>query len=304
MLKRTPTWTATALVLAAVAAVAGLSGAGTPVRAASPPTSAPEGRPATIDDLFAEVARRVPAFGGMFLREGTLQVYLLDAAQATAAEEAIVAVFGRERLPEGKVQVLKATYSFGELKAWHDLHRLETLGIPGVIKTSIAESKNRLRIGVKDASVVPEVESQLVKQGVPLEAVEIVETAPVVEQQTLQSTVRPVLGGTRIQRSVGGGCTMSFTAVRQGQAGFVTNSHCTATQALVDGSIFNQALASGSTNRFGVETADAPAFPCLVGIVPRLCRSSDSAFVRRNSGSNAATLPASADFGYLALPAG
>ena len=57
-----------------------------------------EGVPAqvtTLDDQFAEVARRVPAFGGMFVGPNqTLQVYLLDQTQSEAATEAIYAVFG------------------------------------------------------------------------------------------------------------------------------------------------------------------------------------------------------------------
>ncbi|HEX2489846.1 MAG TPA: hypothetical protein VHR27_10600, partial [Blastocatellia bacterium] len=146
---------------------------------------------------------------------------------------AIVAVFGRERLPQGGMQTLQAQYGFLQLKAWHDQQRLKTLAIPGVVMTSIAESKNRLLIGVKDASVIARVELELFNLGVPREAVNIVETEPVEEFQSLQDTTRPALGGTQIQRGGGGTCTMGFTAVRQGQAGFVTNSHCTGIRGVV-----------------------------------------------------------------------
>lgn len=163
-----------------------LAGKGAAVSTAPLQTREPEGRPQTIDDLFAEVARLAPGFGGMFIKNQTLQVYLLDPAQGAAAEAAIVAVFGRERLPEGGMQALQGQYGFLQLKAWHDLQRLKTLAIPGVVMTSIAESKNRLQIGVKDASVIPQVENGLFKLGVPREAVNIVETAPIELQQTLQ----------------------------------------------------------------------------------------------------------------------
>lgn len=272
------------------------------VSATSLQTREPDGRPQTIDDKFAEVARLAPAFGGMFIQDKTLQVYLLDPAQRAAAEVAIVSVFGRERLPQGGMQILQGRYGFLQLKDWHDRQRVKTMTIPGVVMTSISESKNRLQIGVKDGSVISQVELELFNLGVPREAVDIVETAPFEDLQTLQSSIRPALGGTQIQRS-GSTCTMGFTAVRQGQAGFITNSHCTAIRGVVDGSVYHQATVSGVTNRFGVETADPPYFTGWPFCPPgRQCRYSDSAFISRNGGQNPATLPASADFGYMALP--
>src|SRR4029453_9823275 len=115
-------------------------------------------RVTTLDDLFAEVARRVPAFGGLFIGpDKTLQMYLLDPAQKAAAEEAIFAVFGRERFPEGEIRVLRGQYGFLQLKAWHARQRVVTLAIPGVVRTSIAESKNRLQIGGSDLGVISQV---------------------------------------------------------------------------------------------------------------------------------------------------
>jgi hypothetical protein len=263
-------------------------------------TREPGSRPQTIDDLFAEVARRVPAFGGMFIGQGrVLQVLLVDTRQFDAAQAAIVDVFGRERLPEGGAQAVECRYGFLQLKAWYDRQMMKTLAIPGVVMTSIAESKNLIQIGVKDSGVIPQVENELFNLGVPREAADIVQTAPFEEFQSLQDTTRPALGGTQIARS-GGACTLGFSAVRQGVAGFVTCSHCTNVQGGVEGTIFHQATISGVTNRFGAETVDPANFtggPCPSG---RSCRFSDSAFVARNSGSNPATLPASADFGYLA----
>ncbi len=65
----------------------------------------------TLDDLFAEVARRVPAFGGMFLSEDeqTLQVYLTDLRPpiVAAAQAAIAAVFGTQRIPLGGIQAIQ-----------------------------------------------------------------------------------------------------------------------------------------------------------------------------------------------------
>lgn len=279
-----------------------LAGKGAAVSAASLQTREPEGRPQTIDDMFAEVARLAPGFGGMFIQNQTLQVYLLDLAQGAAAEKAIVAVFGRERLPQGGMQALQGQYGFLQLKDWHDRQRLNTLAVPGVVMTSIAESKNRLQIGVKDSRVIPQVENELISLGVPREAVNIGVIAPVKLQQTLQSTQRPFMGGLQIRPNTGGNCTLGFPAVRAGLAGFVTNSHCTNAQGGVEGTVFHQATINGVLNRIGVETVDPAYFsggPCPSG---RVCRYSDSAFAARNSGPSPATLPASALFGYIATP--
>jgi hypothetical protein len=56
----------------------------------------------SLDEVFAEVARRVPGFGGMFIGvDGMLRVYLLDVTQGANVEIEIIDVFGRDRLPGG-----------------------------------------------------------------------------------------------------------------------------------------------------------------------------------------------------------
>ena len=262
-------------------------------------------RVTSLDDLFVEVARRVPAFGGMFIGPGqALQVYLLDPAQRAAAEEAIFAVFGRERLPQGGIQVLQGQYSFLQLKAWHDRQRVVTLAIPGVVRTSIAESKNRLQIGVSDLGAISQVERELENLVIPREAVNIIQAKPIEFHQTLQDTQRPLEGGLQISRPISatqiGVCTLGFLAVRQGQSGFVTNSHCTSVQGGVENTIFHQAVPSGVTNRVGVETVD-PQYTSTPGCPSgRKCRLSDTAFIRRDSGTSQATAPASAELGSIA----
>ncbi|HZN11881.1 MAG TPA: hypothetical protein VFC61_09385 [Blastocatellia bacterium] len=256
----------------------------------------------SIDDRFAEVAQMVPSFGGFFIgADKRLHVYLTDAAQAKAAEAAIVTVFGRERIPEGGIHVLEGKYGFLELKSWHDRQRFVTLALPGVVRASIRESRNRLEIGVQDALVIGQVEEQLAKLGIPREAVEIVVTKPVELQQTLQDKARPVKGGIQISRS-GANCTLGFLAVRQGVAGFVTNSHCTSTQGGVESTVFHQAdIVAGGVNRIGVESVDPQYFTggdCPDGMK---CRYSDAAFVRRDSSASQAIPLTEGDFGKIAL---
>src|SRR3990172_6950176 len=69
---------------------------------------------------------------------------------------------------------------------------------------------------------------------------------------------------------------MGFNAVRQGIVGFVTNSHCTATQGLTEGTVFYQPT---SPTRVGAETADPPFFTGGVCPASYRCRYSETVFV-------------------------
>lgn len=133
----------------------------------------------TMDDLLLEVARRLPGFGGMFIdRDGRLAVYLLDPAEIGAAEEAIAAVFGRERFPPG-ARAVQGQYSFLQLNEWHG--RLNSLfGVPGVVLTDLDEGRNRLAVGLERAGAGAAVERELSRLGIPREAVVIEETRPII----------------------------------------------------------------------------------------------------------------------------
>jgi hypothetical protein len=240
----------------------------------------------TADDRFAAVARQVPDFGGMFFdQDGTLQVYMLG--QKGPANEALIASLddvitreiGRgERLSGRGIEVLEAQYSFLDLYRWQQQMSPEMLALPDVVFTDIDEMTNRLRIGITDSPGRAEaVEEYLSKLGVPREAVLISETKEVWPE--LRSRRRPLRGG--LQINFGGFlCTLGFVATRQGTTGFVTNSHCTNTQGGVEGTVYHQPSASGTTNRIGQEIADPTYFTggsCPSG---RRCRFSDSSFAR------------------------
>lgn len=153
----------------------------------------------TYDDLLLQIAQQVPAFGGMFFeflesrrqtREtAILYIYLLDATQKEAALQTILAILGPlypDLLPPHEVRVLQAQYSFLQLKEWFDvigiLHHM-----PEVTLTDIDDVKNRLRIGVRemDGETVVRIEHELVKLGIPREAVILEKTGPFVPDVAL-----------------------------------------------------------------------------------------------------------------------
>lgn len=255
----------------------------------------------TIDDLFAKVARRVPAFGGMFLSDDgqVLQVYLTDlkAEVVSAVEAAIAAVFGSESIPQGGIRAIRGQYGFLQLKGWHDRMYMVLLTLPGVTLTDIDDARNRLLIGVEKMEMLELVEQELAKLGIPGEAFIIEQAGPVEVDVTLRDRVRPVVGGLQIAFGDNYTCSLGFNAIRSGVSGFVTCSHCTGTQGSVDGTVFHQPTISGTANRIGIETVDPPFFTggeCPTG---RQCRYSDSAFAQFDTG-------VAASHGFIARPVG
>jgi len=240
--------------------------------AAAPATRAQE-MPPTLDDEYARLAERVPGFGGLYLDErGTTHVYLQDLSRAGEVQN----------LGE-RVEVHQGEYDFRDLYAWKDELR-PLLSREEMVSLDIDEQRNRLVLGVEPASAEAfraELASLLRDTRVPPEAVIVEAGEPDVPMETLKDTIRPVPGGVQVQSSVGF-CTLGFNVTRVGVRGFVTNSHCTATRGVVEGTVFFQSTTSAA-NQIGVETADPPFFKngsCPAG---RKCRFSDSAFMAYDS---------------------
>lgn len=247
--------------------------------------------PRTMDDQLHEVAEKVPGFGGMFLEEDILKVYLVNPEKKSAAEEAIASVFGRERIPREGIQVLRGEYSFTQLKEWHN--RMGGLfDIQGVFYTDVDESSNRLKVGVKSSDLSGPVEKELKQQGIPRDAFIIEQTEPVVFMSTLRDKVRPLQGGLQIaftnNPSYYNICTLGFNGIGLGNKGFVVNSHCTYNQGVVDSTVYYQPTPA-TVNRIGTEIAD-PSFAsrkCPTGMTGVVCRWSDSAYAKLDSNINA-----------------
>lgn len=239
----------------------------------------------TLDDAFAEVARRVPEFGGLFIdRNGSPKIHLLDTSSRvlTRATSALQAVFGNT-LPSGQITAIRGQYSFTRLYDWRKMNRNEIFSVQGVSFLDIDESKNRLRIGIVTNSALNTIQQKLTQLRIPREAVNIEISGPV---QVAESTAptsnlgdnhRPLIGGIKIVRSSGGNCTLGFPARRGSVNGFVTNSHCTNTRGGTEGTPFHQPTISGTSNRIGLEMVDPSA---VVTIFGDPYRNSDSAFIR------------------------
>ncbi|MBP6820497.1 MAG: hypothetical protein KA368_03085 [Acidobacteria bacterium] len=254
----------------------------------------------TLDDMFADVARLVPTFGGFFVGDdGRLNVYLLDRSQLPTAMQAIIAVFGREGLPLENPVAVQGRYSFTQLKAWHDAHQRTTLAMADVSFTDIDERNNCLEIGVTSFNALLEVRQALIRMGISEEAAHISEVEPIKMTQDLQSKWRPIAGGIQTG-NLGGNCTLSFLAIAGKNAGFITPSHCTSTFGMNNGDAVKQPD-NNIANRIGTELYDPPLFTnngCPSG---RLCRYSDAAFISRDAAAVQPTPLITGDFSYLLL---
>jgi hypothetical protein len=259
--------------------------------------------PLSVDESFAAVASRIPAFAGAYIdwRARSLHIRMTDPGPGAAlAKQALIDVTGNPVLSRLTPVAREADYGFAQLKTWYDRLAPSVLTMRGTVFTDIDERQNRLVVGVeRPARQGVGVVNELRALGIPREAVIIERARPDRRQQcqNLRSRCRPLVGGLQIDDGSDAVCTLGFVARRAGLNGFVTNAHCTPVVGNVDGTVFAQPTFAVA-NRVGTETAD-PAFGTPPGCPPaKMCRFSDSAFVRARHGHHHVQL----DRGAIAVP--
>jgi hypothetical protein len=186
-------------------------------------------RAASINDVFAGIAMRVPEFAGVHIDEhqDILYVHMRNGNSATvrAAVAELKAAFGDQHLKQGRVEMLPATFRFSELKHWHDRIAIDVLQHPGVTFIGIDHADNRVVVGVEDSDVRSSLEPKLVGYRLPPEAIHFMETGPAEFKSDLRGFNRPLVGGLEIETPFSS-CSLGFIAKRAGVLGFVTASHC------------------------------------------------------------------------------
>jgi hypothetical protein len=163
------------------------------------------------------------------------------------------------------------------LQAQHQ-RLLSLFELAGVVFTDAEETHGRLVVGVLDRGIEGLIRARLAVLGISDQSVDVVETEAIFQVSTLRDTVRPVVGGLQIRFSQYL-CSLGFNAVRGGVNGFVTASHCSDKQGLVDGTQYYQPLNQVAGEFIGTEIAD-PAYIRSIAGCPRgkVCRSSDASF--------------------------
>jgi hypothetical protein len=246
-------------------------------------------RPRTLNDEFANFARELPGFGGLFIEPtgentGIVTVYLTDPTQAAAARAPIAAFLARigkrywSEQARSQVRVLRGQYDFAQLEGWY-AQIISNVPLPGLTLSDVDERRNRIVIRVRDLAVRERVLAAIVAVGIPSGAVVVEQGSPTVAympvdevpweptpELTLVSRVRPVIGGIQIQSA--SYCTLGFNVQRYNPDGsrdnrrfFMTNSHCTGDDFFRFGVVTDvQAGQPSLYDPIGIEVLDPPLF--------------------------------------------
>jgi hypothetical protein len=247
-------------------------------------------RASGLDAEYAGIAERARGFGGMFYDEnGTLNVYLTEEGRQSpqrALDEVAGSLQkrGRTAPSNSEIRILDASRDYVELVTLRS-RMGNVLGVPGVVFTDIDEATNSLHLGVLESASVAQVQSALRDAGIPLDAVNIEITDPVVPVATLRDALNPLGGGLQIWRFIPPGsasiCTLGFN-VRllddNEDRYFFTNSHCTEVRGEVTGTVYRQGPLSLATRTVAFEVADPPFFSCQYP--GYRCRWSDAALAQ------------------------
>ena len=246
------------------------------------------------------VAQAVPGFGGYFLDgAGRPSVYLRDAAQRPAAEQALAGFLADRGFAASDLRVLQGDFDYAQLDQWYRLVRGGVFSVAGIVLGDVDEGSNRLRFGVVSAGAIAGVRSVLTLAGIPAAAA-IVEPRPAFRTvATLRDRVRPLSGGLQINffptppgvSPVTLVCTLGFNAVRFGISSFITNSHCSNVEGGEETptDYYQNRQAGGAANFIGIEVDD-PHWTSQLNLdcpPPLACRYSDALRVQYAPGTSA-----------------
>ncbi|MGQ0642134.1 MAG: hypothetical protein ACT4P6_15405 [Gemmatimonadaceae bacterium] len=243
----------------------------------------------TLDDAFLSLGAIEPSFAGLFYgADGRPVVLLTDTSRRDFASVGISTVFPRVRsLRDAEVRLAK--FTFRQLFAWKDAI-IASGRTPSFATLDIDESRNLLRIGVRDTAAVIRTQSALSAAGIPSAATLVEIAAPAYLAADLRnSTFTPPLGGIQVtgkvvvgQSTIFGVCSLGFNVRLGATHYFVTNSHCTSHDQSVgglNGAEFFQPFATSAL--IGNEAID-PNFAAGLPACPSnwLCRYADAALIQ------------------------
>ncbi len=250
---------------------------------------------------LADIAARAPSFAGLYYDAvGELVVRTVDMKDAMLARTATEDFRAQGKLIAGirrespAIRVETAEFSFNELATWRDIafdflaRRSST-----ALSLDLDEVRNRVVVGVDSKSSEhekAELKTALIALGIDSNAVVLEADMPYVDdvasakpasyatappQLLTDQTSDPLAGGLMITRydylaQEYKQCTLGFVAQRNGQVGFVTNSHCSSDVAALDNSQQGQLF----SNIVGQEAVDPNGYSCGF----RICRQADAAF--------------------------
>ena len=204
----------------------------------------------TANDRLADIGESMAGFGGMYIdsaNPNVLNVFLLDTNDATQKEDAEDAIGNKFPgiIPSGGIVVVEGQYSMSQLTSWY-VKVIEALTSANLDKSKLVgfdleEDKNRVEIAVKDEDTVAVVEAALAGlDDVPRDAFRVTIRNGFRFRTTVRARIRPVVEGIHLQGEDQGHCTIGFVAIRSGNYGVTTNSHCNEEYSSVESTVFYQ----------------------------------------------------------------
>ena len=276
-----------AVLLATLVLIVGAGGTG---------ASAAPAEYKTHDDLLLDIGRRVPEFGGMFLSEDNTVLYVYVTGnplvlRTEVVKRAIEDVLKASPTQRRELRLIPATYSLVQLHKWYNDMQDVAFANPRVVMTDLDEGQNRIEIGVDNLDAEQALRAAVTSLGIPDKALVIsLRERPIPASHDLQDRAsgNTMEGGYQVTGFGGRLCTLGFNTERSGEAGFITNGHCTQSgdyDGGVDGTQFHQPSSLVNSTAIGTETID-PTFSSDPPTCPagKVCRYSDSAFIRFASG--------------------
>jgi hypothetical protein len=258
------------------------------------------------ESSIADVATRVPGFGGYYLSpDGSITVVVARDSDAAATIPEIQRLLSDSLLTRGwrikhpPIRVILGRFSYRELSSWRDsISDNVLLAVRGVSWDAIDYASNSIKVGLAldayvDASAA--VLKMLSRFGVPLAAVEfqpvggylpgsgatvnadIVTSGRLATDDSLTSAASYLMGGLMVFGY--GACTGGLYVDYTGHGRMlITDSHCTTTEFGVDGTTFNDA---SNTTTIGNESYDPAGFTCTAGgtTYTNKCRRSEQVLV-------------------------
>ena len=262
-----------------------------------------QGAPETLRARFVRVSQRSGGFAGWYLDgDGRYVLALAGNAKADAAMGAL-----REEFRESGDMFLRpyrtqsVNFSYAELERRYAAFLGAALvGGGRHVSTRIDIITNRLVAGAEDAAHAARIRGAVEKAGIPLAMYDVRIEGKLTQLADLNQRIRPMVGGLLVTRILTSSsyinCTMGPIAVRNGELGFLINSHCTPSTAS-DGTIWHQ-INLLSADRVGVETYEAALTNCtsqydtLPGVPTGStfgCRAADAVWVKFDAGVANAT---------------
>ncbi len=141
-------------------------------------------RAAASDDLFSEVAKLVPEFGGFFLdpKQDALIVNVTSrpdgiAERITQALREVYSPDALDGLPLDNLILNDVLYNWLDLNEWYDRIRKEAAtSIEGLVLTDINERSGRITLGLDDPSKSgAQIQAELERLSIPFDAVEVLQ---------------------------------------------------------------------------------------------------------------------------------